>query len=99
MFRSNNGTYAITPLLSRKNNLDSMEALSSHRSSFDSASVSANDSRRGSAADKIMGASQDLFELLEKLQNSRLDDQRCVLPSYFTQIPLKTSRSFKKSRD
>ncbi|XP_054709384.1 uncharacterized protein LOC129219090 [Uloborus diversus] len=24
---------------------------------------------------------QDLFELLERLQNSRLDDQRCVLPS------------------
>lgn len=28
---------------------------------------------------------QDLFELLERLQNSRLDDQRCVLPAYFTQ--------------
>ena len=28
----------------------------------------------------------DLFELLEKLQTSRLDDQRCVLPAYFTQV-------------
>lgn len=30
--------------------------------------------------------SHDLFELLEKLQTSRLDDQRCVLPAYFTQV-------------
>ncbi|XP_032776346.2 rap1 GTPase-activating protein 1 isoform X3 [Daphnia magna] len=29
--------------------------------------------------------SHDLLELLEKLQTSRLDDQRCVLPAYFTQ--------------
>ena len=28
--------------------------------------------------------SHDLLELLEKLQTSRLDDQRCVLPAYFT---------------
>lgn len=34
--------------------------------------------------DKVKGA-QDLFELLERLQNSRLDDQRCVLPAYFSQ--------------
>ncbi|XP_046405967.1 rap1 GTPase-activating protein 1-like isoform X2 [Ischnura elegans] len=27
----------------------------------------------------------DLFELLERAQSSRLDDQRCVLPPYFTQ--------------
>ncbi|KAG5684101.1 hypothetical protein PVAND_013349 [Polypedilum vanderplanki] len=27
----------------------------------------------------------DLFELLERCQSSRLDDQRCVLPSYFSQ--------------
>ncbi|XP_067128537.1 rap1 GTPase-activating protein 1 isoform X2 [Centruroides vittatus] len=31
--------------------------------------------------DDLNKGSQDLFELLEKLQNSRLDDQRCVLPS------------------
>ncbi|KAK4018052.1 hypothetical protein OUZ56_000121 [Daphnia magna] len=31
--------------------------------------------------------SHDLLELLEKLQTSRLDDQRCVLPAYFTQHP------------
>lgn len=30
--------------------------------------------------------SHDLLELLEKLQTSRLDDQRCVLPAYFTQV-------------
>ncbi|CAG0899756.1 unnamed protein product [Darwinula stevensoni] len=34
--------------------------------------------------------SQELFELLERLQTSRLDDQRCVLPAYFsTQTPNK----------
>ncbi|BES91787.1 Rap/ran-GAP [Nesidiocoris tenuis] len=27
----------------------------------------------------------ELFELLEKVQSSRLDDQRCVLPAYFSQ--------------
>uniref|UniRef100_T1JHZ5 Rap-GAP domain-containing protein n=1 Tax=Strigamia maritima TaxID=126957 RepID=T1JHZ5_STRMM len=35
-------------------------------------------------SEKIKGP-HDLFELLEKLQNSRLDDQRCVLPAYFSQ--------------
>ncbi|XP_036668685.3 rap1 GTPase-activating protein 1 isoform X1 [Drosophila suzukii] len=30
-------------------------------------------------------ATQDLFELLERVQCSRLDDQRCVLPAYFSQ--------------
>ena len=30
--------------------------------------------------------SHDLLDLLEKLQTSRLDDQRCVLPAYFTQV-------------
>ncbi|XP_049857059.1 rap1 GTPase-activating protein 1 [Schistocerca gregaria] len=37
--------------------------------------------------DKIKNATQDLFELLERVQSSRLDDQRCVLPAYFTQTP------------
>ncbi|XP_050076838.1 rap1 GTPase-activating protein 1 isoform X3 [Anopheles maculipalpis] len=35
--------------------------------------------------DRLRGATHDLFELLERVQSSRLDDQRCVLPSYFTQ--------------
>ncbi|XP_017853928.1 rap1 GTPase-activating protein 1 isoform X2 [Drosophila busckii] len=33
----------------------------------------------------LRGATQDLFELLERVQCSRLDDQRCVLPAYFSQ--------------
>lgn len=33
------------------------------------------------AEEELSKGAQDLFELLEKLQNSRLDDQRCVLPS------------------
>lgn len=40
---------------------------------------------RGGNSDKVKGATQDLFELLERVQSSRLDDQRCVLPPYFTQ--------------
>ncbi|XP_014241742.1 rap1 GTPase-activating protein 1 isoform X2 [Cimex lectularius] len=34
--------------------------------------------------DKCKSA-QELFELLERVQSSRLDDQRCVLPAYFSQ--------------
>ncbi|EDS26341.1 conserved hypothetical protein [Culex quinquefasciatus] len=33
--------------------------------------------------DRLRGATHDLFELLERVQCSRLDDQRCVLPSTF----------------
>uniref|UniRef100_W8AUM6 Uncharacterized protein n=1 Tax=Ceratitis capitata TaxID=7213 RepID=W8AUM6_CERCA len=36
--------------------------------------------------EKLRGATQDLFELLERVQCSRLDDQRCVLPAYFSQV-------------
>ncbi|KAF8790816.1 Rap1 GTPase-activating protein 1 like protein [Argiope bruennichi] len=32
-------------------------------------------------SEEFSKGTQDLFELLERLQNSRLDDQRCVLPS------------------
>lgn len=31
------------------------------------------------------GATENLFELLERC-SQRLDDQRCVLPSYFSQV-------------
>ncbi|XP_050427384.1 rap1 GTPase-activating protein 1 isoform X2 [Adelges cooleyi] len=34
---------------------------------------------------KTKCATQDLFELLERVQSNRLDDQRCVLPAYFAQ--------------
>lgn len=37
---------------------------------------------------KILKKSSDLFELLERCQSQRLDDQRCVLPSYFKQVSL-----------
>ncbi|XP_011314250.1 uncharacterized protein [Fopius arisanus] len=30
----------------------------------------------------VKNTTQDLFELLAKVQSSRLDDQRCVLPAY-----------------
>ncbi|XP_066994645.2 rap1 GTPase-activating protein 1 isoform X2 [Anabrus simplex] len=42
--------------------------------------------------DKLKNATQDLFELLERVQSSRLDDQRCVLPPYFTQASRDDSR-------
>ncbi|XP_022916319.1 rap1 GTPase-activating protein 1 isoform X2 [Onthophagus taurus] len=35
--------------------------------------------------ERLKGTTHDLFELLEKAQSSRLDDQRCVLPAYFKQ--------------
>ncbi|CAD7080043.1 unnamed protein product [Hermetia illucens] len=35
--------------------------------------------------ERLKGTTQDLFELLERVQCSRLDDQRCVLPAYFSQ--------------
>ncbi|XP_018049724.1 PREDICTED: rap1 GTPase-activating protein 1-like isoform X1 [Atta colombica] len=41
----------------------------------------------GTNPEKIKSTTQDLFELLERVQSSRLDDQRCVLPSYFSQTP------------
>ncbi|XP_015434260.1 PREDICTED: rap1 GTPase-activating protein 1-like [Dufourea novaeangliae] len=39
----------------------------------------------GANPEKIKSTTQDLFELLERVQSSRLDDQRCVLPPYFSQ--------------
>lgn len=36
--------------------------------------------------ERLLGTTQDLFELLERVQSSRLDDQRCVLPPYFSQV-------------
>ncbi|XP_058055499.1 rap1 GTPase-activating protein 1 [Anopheles bellator] len=36
--------------------------------------------------ERLRGATHDLFELLERVQCSRLDDQRCVLPPYFSQV-------------
>ncbi|KAF7271267.1 hypothetical protein GWI33_015837 [Rhynchophorus ferrugineus] len=35
--------------------------------------------------ERLRGAA-DLFELLEKAQRSRIDDQRCILPPYFNQL-------------
>ncbi|KAK1129022.1 hypothetical protein K0M31_020155, partial [Melipona bicolor] len=40
---------------------------------------------QGANQEKIKSTTQDLFELLERVQSSRLDDQRCVLPPYFSQ--------------
>lgn len=31
-------------------------------------------------------SSYDLFELLEKCQSQRLDDQRCSMPAFFSQV-------------
>lgn len=39
-------------------------------------------------------ATENLFELLERVQSSRLDDQRCVLPAYFSQV---NGMAFEKS--
>lgn len=37
---------------------------------------------------KMRNTTQDLFELLERVQSARIDDQRCVLPPYFSQVSL-----------
>ncbi|XP_012221416.1 rap1 GTPase-activating protein 1-like isoform X3 [Linepithema humile] len=50
--------------------------------------TTADDDRQdvqGANHEKVKSTTQDLFELLERVQSSRLDDQRCVLPSYFSQ--------------
>ncbi|XP_043222198.1 rap1 GTPase-activating protein 1-like isoform X2 [Amphibalanus amphitrite] len=39
--------------------------------------------------DEFKSDPQDFIELLARLQNSRLDDQRCVLPAYFSGPPSK----------
>ncbi|XP_032452405.1 rap1 GTPase-activating protein 1 isoform X4 [Nasonia vitripennis] len=44
------------------------------------------------STDKLKGPTQDLFELLERVQSSRLDDQRCVLPPYFSQVSARQSK-------
>lgn len=36
--------------------------------------------------ERLRGATHDLFELLERVQCSRLEDQRCELPPYFSQV-------------
>ena len=41
-----------------------------------------------SSPEKLRTTTNDLFELLERAQSSRLDDQRCVLPAYFSQVSL-----------
>lgn len=44
------------------------------------------DSSRDRSEERLSGAKQDLFELLERVQCSRIDDQRCVLPSKLSQV-------------
>ncbi|KAL1498001.1 hypothetical protein ABEB36_008867 [Hypothenemus hampei] len=39
----------------------------------------------GKSPERPKGTTCDLFELLEKAQRSRIDDQRCMLPAYFNQ--------------
>lgn len=37
-------------------------------------------------AERLKSTKCDIFDLIEKSQSSRLDDQRCVLPAYFNQV-------------
>ncbi|CAG9864976.1 unnamed protein product [Phyllotreta striolata] len=41
--------------------------------------------------ERLKGTTQDLFDLLEKAQRSRIDDQRCMLPSSFNQEKVPTA--------
>ncbi|EGI62566.1 hypothetical protein G5I_09132 [Acromyrmex echinatior] len=51
----------------------------------------------GANPEKVKSTTQDLFELLERVQSSRLDDQRCVLPSYFSQDFLQSDRAMHRT--
>ncbi|KAK0179292.1 hypothetical protein PV327_005057 [Microctonus hyperodae] len=57
---------------------------------------SETDSRKSARGNTDKNTTQDLFELLERVQSSRLDDQRCVLPPYFTQLNID---AFKKNKN
>lgn len=46
------------------------------------AKATSNDDQHNTSA----ANTENLFELLERVQSSRLDDQRCVLPAYFSQV-------------
>lgn len=48
--------------------------------------ISSNKENRERSEERLSGAKQDLFELLERVQCSRIDDQRCVLPSKLSQV-------------
>ncbi|XP_017786347.1 PREDICTED: rap1 GTPase-activating protein 1 isoform X3 [Nicrophorus vespilloides] len=48
-------------------------------------STNSQQQQSGHSPDRQKGTA-DLFELLEKAQSSRLDDQRCVLPEFFRQV-------------
>lgn len=45
-----------------------------------------NKENRERSEERLSGAKQDLFELLERVQCSRIEDQRCVLPSKLSQV-------------
>lgn len=68
---------------SNENQPSKLRSIQSQKSLEKSSSSQANNSPKMSA--NINNAS-DLFELLERCQSQRLDDQRCVLPSYFSQV-------------
>lgn len=48
----------------------------------------------GQSPERLKGTTHDLFELLERVQSSRIDDQRCVLPAYFNQVSPSQNHSF-----
>lgn len=48
--------------------------------------AASNKENRESSEERLSEAKQDLFELLERVQSSRIDDQRCVLPSKLSQV-------------
>lgn len=51
--------------------------------------VNSNKENRERNEERLSGAKQDLFELLERVQCSRIDDQRCELPSKLSQVRIR----------
>lgn len=51
--------------------------------------IATHHQRPHGSPDRLRGVQHDLFDLLERAQSSRLDDQRCVLPPKFNQVIIK----------
>lgn len=72
----------------------SLDAPSKGRNSQQMGQDKLNQKQQNGSPNKMSNINNatDLFELLERCQSSRLDDQRCVLPSYFSQVSYSTRR-------
>lgn len=69
-----------------KENRDPVAMVSKDIPTINAAKMTAEKPTQKSPKTSSVNNATDLFELLERCQSQRLDDQRCVLPSYFSQV-------------